>query len=165
MRFRRIQFWIHELWNLSLHFVPGVDGWADIFYQKCSRHKITIFRRWMLISGRLKHDDVIKWKHFLRYWPFVRGIHRSPVNSPHKGQWRGAFMFSLICLNKRLSKQSWGWWFETTLRQLWCHSNDNNITDICIGCIIWSTANGQSGIWHVPVTHNIDEKSPLPWWS
>ena len=43
------------------------------------------------------HDDVIKWKHFLRYWPFVRGIHRSLVNSPHKGQWRGALMFSLIC--------------------------------------------------------------------
>ena len=43
------------------------------------------------------HDDVIKWKHFPRYWPFVWGIHRSPVNSPHKGQWRGALMFSLIC--------------------------------------------------------------------
>ena len=43
------------------------------------------------------HDDVIKWKHFPRYWSFVRGIHRSPVNSPHKGQWRGALMFSLIC--------------------------------------------------------------------
>ena len=28
------------------------------------------------------HDDVIEWKHFPRYWPFVRGIHRSPVNSP-----------------------------------------------------------------------------------
>ena len=35
-------------------------------------------------------------KHFPRHWPFVRGIHRSPVNSPHKGQWRGALMFSLI---------------------------------------------------------------------
>ena len=23
------------------------------------------------------HDDVIKWKHFPRYWPFVRGIHWS----------------------------------------------------------------------------------------
>ena len=46
----------------------------------------------------LLHDDVIKWKHFPRYWPFVRGIHRSPVNSPHKGQWRGALMFSLICV-------------------------------------------------------------------
>ena len=43
------------------------------------------------------HDDVIKWKHFPRYWPFVRGIHRSPVNTPHKGRWRGVLMFSLIC--------------------------------------------------------------------
>ena len=42
------------------------------------------------------HNDVIKWKHFQRYWPFVRGIHRSSVNSPHKGQWRGALIFSLI---------------------------------------------------------------------
>ena len=42
-----------------------------------------------------KHDDVIKWKHFPRNWPFVREIHRSPVNFPHKGQWRGALMFSL----------------------------------------------------------------------
>ena len=44
----------------------------------------------------LIHDDVIKWKHFPRNWPFVRGIYRSPVNSPHKGQWRGALMFPLI---------------------------------------------------------------------
>ena len=44
------------------------------------------------------HDDVIKWTHFPRYRPFVRGIHRSPVNSLHKGQWRGALMFSLICV-------------------------------------------------------------------
>ena len=43
------------------------------------------------------HDDVIKWKHFSCYWPFVRGIHRWPVNSPHKGQRCGALMFSLIC--------------------------------------------------------------------
>ena len=44
------------------------------------------------------HDDVIKWKHFPRYWPIVLGFfHRSPVNSPHKGQWRGALMISLIC--------------------------------------------------------------------
>ena len=46
--------------------------------------------------GAILHDDVIKWKHFPRYWPFVRGIHRCPVSSPHKGQWRRAFIFSLI---------------------------------------------------------------------
>ena len=44
------------------------------------------------------HDDVIKWKHFPRNCQFVRGIHRSPVTSPHKGQWRVALMFSLICV-------------------------------------------------------------------
>ena len=57
--------------------------------------------RWLhqmeTFSGLLAiHDDVIKWKHFPRNWPFVRKIHRSPVNFPHKGQWRGALMFSLI---------------------------------------------------------------------
>ena len=43
------------------------------------------------------HDDVIKWKHYLRYWPFVQGIHWLTVNSPHKGQCGRALMFSLIC--------------------------------------------------------------------
>ena len=43
------------------------------------------------------HDDVIKWNCFPRYWPIVRGIHPSLVKSPHKGQWRGDLMFSLIC--------------------------------------------------------------------
>ena len=51
-----------------------------------------------MVIYRSLHDDIIKRKHFPRYWPFVRGIHRSPVNSPHKGQWRGALMFSLICV-------------------------------------------------------------------
>ena len=59
---------------------------VDILKSGCSS-----WRRWCF------HDDVMKWKHFPRYWPFVRGIHRSPGNSPHKGQWRGAVMLSLIC--------------------------------------------------------------------
>ena len=76
------------------------------------------------------HDGAIKWKHFPLYWPFVRGIHWSPVNSPHKGQWRGALMFSLTCAwtngsaNNRLSKQSRRRWLETPSRSLWRHYND-----------------------------------------
>ena len=49
------------------------------------------FVTWMIVYA------LIKSKHFRRHWPFVRGIHRSPMNSPHKGQGRGALMFSLIC--------------------------------------------------------------------
>ena len=45
------------------------------------------------------HGDVIKWKHFPCYWPFVRGIHRSPVDSLHKSQWHGDIMFSVMCVS------------------------------------------------------------------
>ena len=49
------------------------------------------------VSEVCNHDGVIKWKLSPRHLPFVWGIHRWPVNSPHKGQWRGALMFHLIC--------------------------------------------------------------------
>ena len=157
------------------------------------------------------HGDIIKWRHFPRYWPFVR--------ESTSQQWRGALTFSLICastngwayrrrwletpyvgysirrpiyndwgpiynnwgllmkthyncgpsytwwrhqmetfsailalcaenspvtgefpsqrpvtrsfdvffdlrLNTRMSKHSWGWWFETPSRSLWRHCND-----------------------------------------
>ena len=71
------------------------------------------------------HHNVIKWKYFPRYWPFVRGIHRSPVNSPHKGQWRRALMFYLICvwINGWVNNDEAG-----DLRRhrnpLWRHSNE-----------------------------------------
>ena len=57
-----------------------------------------LFKSVCRLTTKIYHDDVIKWRHFPRYWPFVRGNHRSPVNSPHKGRWRGALMFSLICV-------------------------------------------------------------------
>ena len=58
----------------------------------------------------VNHDDIIKWKHFPRYWPFVWGIHRSSVNSPHKGQWCGALMFSFIYawINTRVNNREAG---------------------------------------------------------
>ena len=77
------------------------------------------------------NENMLSWwrhqmEHFRRYWPFMQGIRSSPVNSLHNGQWRGAFMFSLICAwKKRLSKQSWGWWFETPSCPLWRHCNDH----------------------------------------
>ena len=42
------------------------------------------------------HNDVIKWEYFPCYWPFVRGIHWSPTDFRHKGQWRRDLMYYLI---------------------------------------------------------------------
>ena len=72
--------------------------WSGEGYPNVSRSRSTIS----------SHDDVIKWKHFPRYWPFVRGIHRSLANSPYKGQWRGALMFSLICAWTNGWVNNWG---------------------------------------------------------
>ena len=78
----------------------------------------------------VKGPSVSWWRHqietFSALLAICAGIHRSPVNFPHKGQWRGALTFSDLCLNKLLSKQSWGWWFETPSRPLWRHSNANS---------------------------------------
>ena len=88
------------------------------------------------------HGDVIKWKYFPRYWPFVRGIHRSPVNSPHKGQWHGALMFSLICA---LSKQSKHRWFVTPSRPFWRHCN---VIYLIVFGIHYSVKSTESRNWY-----------------
>ena len=69
------------------------------------------------------HDDVIKWKHFPRNWPFVRGIHRSRWVPHTKPGTRSFDVFFDLRLNKRLSKQPWGWWFVTLLWPLWRQCN------------------------------------------
>ena len=74
-----------------------------------------------IIWWRQVHDDVIKWKHIPRYWPFVRG--EFPVQRPVT---RSFAAFFDLCPNIRLSKQSWGWWFETLSRPLWRNCDDRD---------------------------------------
>ena len=72
------------------------------------------------------HDDVIKWKHFYALLAICAG------NSPVTGEFptqrpvtRCFDAFFDLRLNGWLSKQSWGWWFETPSLPLWHHSNAN----------------------------------------
>ena len=77
-----------------------------------------LLRQWrhcLCVSESDLYNDVIKWKHFWRYWLFVWGIHRPAM--------RSFDVFFDLRLNKQLSKQSWGWWFETPSRTLWRHCN------------------------------------------
>ena len=92
----KARLWV-DVWSIISEFVsdqnwlfPSGVYWKPIV---CDRGLQYLSR----LHGSHNHDDVIKWKHFPHYWPFVRVIHRWPVNSPHKSQWRGALMFSLIC--------------------------------------------------------------------
>ena len=84
--FHRAIVWL----SLSTKYPQRI--WVNKLVHKRYKHKKG--EPWPSVSS---HDDVIKWKHFPRYWPFVREINRSPVNYPHKGQWCGALVFSLFC--------------------------------------------------------------------
>ena len=80
------------LFNIVDSLAPGKRG-SNLIRTAFDTH---------LPDGYDAHIPWTWWRHlmetFPRYWPFVRGIHRSPVNSPHKGQWHGALIFSLICV-------------------------------------------------------------------
>ena len=69
------------------------------------------------------HDDVIKSKHFPRNWPFVREFTASGEFPTQRPVARSFDVFLYLRLNKRLSKQPWGWWFETPSWSLWRHRN------------------------------------------
>ena len=95
-----------------------------------ARTELSGQNRVRILWDTLSHDNVIKWKHFRGNWPFVRRIHRSPVNSPHSLD-----VFFDLRLNKWLSKQSWGWWFETLSCPLWRHCNVHCILIWPLPCV------------------------------
>ena len=101
------------------------------------RHPVLYIR---LVKQRqvfLFHDDVIKWKHFPRYWQFVWGIHRSPVNSPHKGQWRRALIFFLLICT-RIN----GWVNNGEAGDLRRYRAHYDVTVLCVMiCPLWTLTN------------------------
>ena len=70
------------------------------------------------------------WRHQMETFSALLAI--CAGNSPVPGEFptqrpvtRSFDVFFDLRLNKRLSKHSWGWWFETLSRPLWRHCNDS----------------------------------------
>ena len=124
----------------SCHPILNAPCWESRWYSPFISFDIIIYLilDWSCLYASVKefilddviceHDDIIKWKHFPRYWPFVQGIHRSPVNSAHKGQWCGVLVFSLIC--------AWinGWVNNHEAGDLRCHCTHYDVT-----VMLWCT--------------------------
>ena len=84
--------------------------WAK--YQTTRRNSASVVERKYSLVFMM--DSSNQWRRLPRYWPFVRGIHRSPVDSPKKrAVARSLGVFFDLRRNKRLSKQSRRRWFET----------------------------------------------------
>ena len=75
------------------------------------------------ISKCIFHDDVIKWKHF-HFTGHLCGELTNPGEFlAQRPVTRNFDVVFDLRLNKRLSKQWWGWWFETQSNPLWRQCN------------------------------------------
>ena len=126
-----------DLCHIWCHYAQSVKLVTKTYF------RFIIVKASHLPFPRVLHDDVIKWKHFSCYWPFVRWIHRSPVNSPHKSQWRGALMFSLTCawINGWVNNREAGG-LRRYRTLLWRHCNETHLFLYTIHiknwlCILW----------------------------
>ena len=79
--------------------------------------------------GKMKTKKTSWWRHQMETFSALLAL--CAGNSPVTGEFpsqrpvtRSFDFFFDLHLNERLSKQSWGWWFETPLRSLWHHCND-----------------------------------------
>ena len=90
----------------------------------------------MAFSNEFFHDDDIKWKYFPCYWLFVWEF----TDQWWMAQWpvtRSFDIFFYLHLNKRLSKQTWGWWSDMPSRSLWRHCNVQRIASYFLSKFQW----------------------------
>ena len=123
VRWKKCIHWVvvHSLGRVCYGIILSIKSNSSTWWGCQAKH--SCHRR-----GRLKWDDnVVKWKHFPRYWPFVRGSHRwiSLTKASDAELW---YFFDLR-LNKPLSKHS-----TRDVGDLKCHRAHHDVT------IIWQTA-------------------------
>ena len=93
------------------------------------------------------------WRHQIETFSALLTIctGNSPVPSEFPAQrpvTRSFDIFSDLRLNKRLSKQWWGWWFEALSRPLWRHRNNRLWKYDCIRWICWNMLHLRCQLFH-----------------
>ena len=93
----------------------------------CARQSALDCRAWIPVLAKAI-TDWPWWRHQMETFSALLAIW--PGNSPVPGEFRAQrqvtrnfYVFFDLCPNTLLSKQSWGWWFETPSRTVWCHRN------------------------------------------
>ena len=123
MTIKRAHFQSHKGWGKS------TDGFAIAFHRK---------------SRCLKGQEITNrplsytwWRHQMETFSALLAL--CAGNSPVSGEFptqrpvtRSCDVLFDLRLNKRLSKQSWGWWFETPPCSFWCHRNDMSYHWTCL---------------------------------
>ena len=81
--------------NINIHWLHSIQNVCVNIYdfRLCDLVSSLSFLGWIFEYNTMTSSD----ENIFHVSGLCAGIHRSPVNSPNKGQWRGAFIYSLIC--------------------------------------------------------------------
>ena len=101
--------------NVLMLYIMPWDDWRN-------------FRHHSLMIYEFTPESLSWWRHQMETFSALLAI--CAGNSPVPGEFpaqrpvtRSFDVFFDLRLNKRLSKQPWGWWFETPAWSLWRHHN------------------------------------------
>ena len=121
---------IHHLWTRQS--ILNVHKIISRTVTKTSLHCLITTLRWLLRIDAPHQDCLLSWwRHEMETFSALLAI--CVGNSQVLGEFpaqrpvtRRFYVFFDLRLNERLSKQSWGWGFETPTRPLWRHRNELN---------------------------------------
>ena len=99
----------------------------------------------LILEGPCYTNTETWWRHQMETFSTLLALcaGNSPVTGEFPAQRPVTLSFDVffdLCLNKRLSKQSWGWWFETTSPPLWRHRNDVLASQLSGHCDVFSNS-------------------------
>ena len=107
-----------------------------------------------ILCYRLTFGNFTAWWHHQTETFSVILVGNSPVASEFPSQrpvTRSFDVFFDLRLNKRLSKQSGGWWFETPSCSLWCHCHGYRIAQLAV-ILALDCHDSRNGIYWAQVT-------------
>ena len=95
------------------------------------------FFSWIMV--KLYHDDVIKWKHFPRYWPFVWRIHNGEAGDLRRHRVHYDFIvmmfFRLWWLQQQTRWSVWSLWIKPS--GIFCTNKQGTIAFLLLhACVL-----------------------------
>ena len=120
----------HQIRSYKSEAIPPLSGpnimSHEICTQPCFVYSLVICMIHIPILPRVGSTALKQlrgWRHQMEAFHALLAIcaGNSPVPGDQRPVTRSFDVFFDLRLNKRLSKQSWGWWFETPSRPVWHH--------------------------------------------
>ena len=115
-----LMIWINEVQTTWFTETVITPCWIRWFRRNGLHHDV-----WQVTNEHMSMVTLSWWRHQMETFSVLLAIWGTGEFPAQRPVTRSFDVFFDLRPNKRLSKQPWGWWFETLSCSLWCHCNDS----------------------------------------